>query len=308
MKKVIILPLSLYMDNQQQRTVATFKAMGVGSLELFWHYLPIPKFLERFLGKSLPTLFDQYRRGELTTEAFRQDIRQRFPNAQLNDDVAFDAAWNAMQVVTDTTKAAFKEAQTLVDQGYQVYLLAGTNPLHIQDIKNKSGLAQLPGIAYLSHEQKQLGRNLFTSLLRTIRADHKNIKPDDIAFFYTPPKDPYPRLGKFAWLNPLAIVKNVEYLQARKYVASLQKEATSANGFKLIACDPKADKKPNIIKHIEKLDWKEMAKIGQELKPTSPVTPLRNVQRVSPRRKSQPLPAQVPNSKDKKKVPHPKLR
>ena len=287
MTKVIILPLSLYMDNQQQRTVAAFKAMGVGSLELFWNFLPLPNFLERFRGKSLPTVFDQYRRGELNTQAFRQEIRKRFPNAQLNNDVTFDAAWNAMQVVTDVTTSAFKEAQTLIDQGYQVYLLAGSNPLHIQDIQNKARLAQLPGIPFLSHEQKQLGRDLFTSLLKTIRANNKNIKPDDIAFFYTPPKDPYPRLGKLAWLNPLAIVKNVEYLQASQYVAKLKKEAVSANGFKLIACEPKVDKKPNIIQHIEKLGWTKVSKRKQATKHSLPITPLQNVKRVSPRNKSQ---------------------
>ncbi|MGD9590945.1 MAG: hypothetical protein AB7V32_00320 [Candidatus Berkiella sp.] len=276
MTKVVILPISLYLDNEQNRTLAAFKRLGVGSLSLFWHYIPLPKWLEKFRGLSLPVIFDRYRKGELSTQAFKEAIRQKFPTARL-DNQSFDTAWNEMQVVTDVTKKALEEAQQLQEQGYQVYLLAGTNALHVQDLKNKLNLKELPGTAYFSFEQKKLGRDLFGALLKNIKEQNKDITADDIAFFYTPPADPYPWLGRLAWLNPFAIVKNFEFFQARKYVQSLKKEAESKNGFKLICTQPKACKQPNIIASIQQLGWMESAR--KLVKDNPPVTHLRSARK-----------------------------
>jgi hypothetical protein len=258
MNKIIILPLSLYVNNYQQRTQAAFRNLGIGKWELIWQFMPLPSFLEKFRGPSLPAIFDQYRRGEFSTIIFRQKIREKFPHAIFSNR-EFDAAWNAMQEVTDVTKQAFTEAQTLVKRGFKVYIIAGSNPLHIQDIKNKSEQKQLPGINYFSFQKKKLGRDLFTSLLKDIRTKYKDISANDIAYFYTPATNPFPRLGKLAWLNPFAIIKNFEYFQAQQYVANLKKEAASTNGFKLICCQPKVDKKANILSKISKLGWMDPA-------------------------------------------------
>lgn len=280
MNKIIILPLSLYVDNYQQRTQAAFRKLGIGKLELIWHFMPLPTFLEKFRGPSLPFIFDQYRRGEFNTIIFRQKIREKFPHAIFSNK-EFDAAWNAMQEVTDVTKQAFTEAQTLVKRGFKVYIIAGSNPLHIQDIKNKSEQKQLPGINYFSYQQKKLGRDLFTSLLKDIRTKYKDISANDIAYFYTPATNPFPRLGKLAWLNPFAIIKNFEYFQAQQYVANLKREAASINGFKLICCQPKVDKKANILSKISKLGWMDPVKNIKNLQSSPVITPQHKTKRTT---------------------------
>lgn len=250
MSKVVILPLSLYMRNQQQKAEAQFKKLGVGSWSLFWQFLPLPKWLDSIRGPSLPALFDQYRGGELTTRAFRDGVRKKFPEASLQDK-KFDDAWNAMQEVTARTLDAFKEAKELMAEGIDVYLLAGTNMLHIQDIKRKSKLRNLPGIPYFSFEKKKLGKDLFSQLLVDIRTQHPGIKPEEIAFFYTEPVDP--QLSKFAWLyNP---VKKYEYAQAKQYVSKLKKEAAGRNGFTLLKSRDLNDQKAHIKEAVAKLGW-----------------------------------------------------
>jgi hypothetical protein len=280
MNKIIILPLSLYIDNYQQRTQAAFRKLGVGKWELIWQFMPLPSFLAKFRGPSLPVIFDQYRRGEFSTTIFRQKIREKFPQATFTNK-EFDNAWNAMQEVTDVTHQAFNEAQALVKKGFKVYIIAGTNPLHVQDLKNKSKQRQFPGITYFSYQQKKLGRDLFTSLLKDIRAKYKNITPNDIAYFYTPPTNPYPRLGKLAWLNPFAIVKNFEYFQAQQYVTNLKNEAASTNGFKLICCQPKIDKKANILSKISKLGWMDPVKKTNDHQSSPLITPQHKAQQMA---------------------------
>lgn len=262
------------MNNQQQKTVAQFKKMGVGSWSLCWQFLPLPKWVENIRGPSLPNLFDQYRRGELTTCAFRDAIRRKFPGVTLTD-TAFDQAWNAMQEVSARTLDAFKEAKELIAQGIEVYMLAGTNALHIQDVKRKSKLRKLPGIPYFSFEKNKLGKDLFTQLLADIRARNLGIKPEEIALFYTEPVDP--QLGTLAWFyNP---VKKFEYAQAMQYVNKLKEQAKSRSGFTLLECQNKGDQKAHIKEAIAQLGWiddKADQKLDRRSKPA--ITVQRNHQ------------------------------
>ncbi len=246
MNKVIILPVSLYMQNEQQKTVAAFEKLGISKLAISWHFMTLPKFLEKFRGPSLPTLFEQYRRGELNTVQFRHKIREKFPKARFTN-IEFDAAWNAMQSVTARTIDAFKEANELKAQGYTVYILAGTNPLHIQDIKRKAKLDRLPGIPYFSHQKHRLGKDLFSDLLTHIRTKHKGIHSDEIAFFYKEPTDPR------AWFFDL--IKKYEYHQATQYVSKLKKEAMSPNGFTLVRSLETNDQKANVKTSLKQLGW-----------------------------------------------------
>lgn len=250
-KKIVIFPLSLYLDNQQAKSKAEFIRLGVNRFSLSWHFMPLPSFLNRFRGLSLPTIFDQYRRGELTTNNFRNQIRAKFPGINISDS-DFDKAWNAMQVVTDKTHDALKEAKDLNNKGVNVYTIVGTNSLHFADLKKKAKILALPGTSHLSFQKKQLGRDLFASLLAKIRTDHSGIRKEDIIYFYSQPRDPYPRLGKLAWLwDP---VKKYEYYAAKNYVASLQREAAGPNGFTLVECQA-TQTKANIKSTLENRGW-----------------------------------------------------
>lgn len=250
-KNIVILPLSLYLENQQAKSKAEFIKLGVNRFSLSWHFMPLPSFLNRFRGPSLPTIFDQYRRGELTTNAFRNQIRAKFPRVNMSD-AEFDKAWNAMQVVTEKTQDALKETKELNNKGVNVYTIVGTNPLHFADLKKKAKIQELPGTGHLSFQEKRLGRDLFASLLTKIRAEHPGIRKEDIVYFYSQPSDPYPRLGKLAWFwDP---VKKYEYYAAQNYVASLQREAAGPNGFTLVECRS-TQTKANIKSTLENRGW-----------------------------------------------------
>lgn len=237
MTKVLILPVSLVLKNDQSRTVQAFKDLGVGSVALAWHYIPFG-FLDFLRGPSIPSLIEKYRKGELTTAQFRGCIREKFPNINLPDP-AFDQAWNAMQVVTDLTRNACEDAQKLMDEGVQVYWIAGTNELHADALQQKLGHL-LPGEKYFSHEKHKLGAPLFQDLLAEIREKHSDVTNDDIAYLYTPPMpDPHPNLGWLSWLiNP---IKKYQHTQAKNYCDSLQCQAETDNGFTLVKFKPKAD-------------------------------------------------------------------
>lgn len=233
MKKVVIVPFSLYLDNQQAKTKEAFIKLGVNRFSLRWHFIPLPSFLNWLRGPSLPTIFDQYRRGELTTNAFRNQIRAKFPGVTMTD-ADFDKAWNAMQVVTDKTQDALKEIKELSNKDVSFYTIMGTNALHLADLKKKAKIRTLPGTSHLSFEKQQLGSDLFTSLVSKIRTEHPGLCKEDILYFYSEPRDPYPRLGKLAWLwDP---VKKYEYYAGQKHVASLKREAAGPNGFTLVEC------------------------------------------------------------------------
>ncbi|MCS5710618.1 hypothetical protein [Candidatus Berkiella aquae] len=251
MKKVVILPLSLFIDNQQERAKEAFIRLGINRFSLLWHFFPLPSFLERFRGPSLSHLFDQYRSGRLNTRAFRDAIRGKFPNVSISD-ADFDTAWNSMQIVTDVTKNALKEARALEKQGFEINLILGSNPLHLADIKRKTGMRTLPGKGYWSFVKNKLGRNLFTSLLDEIKSKNPGIQKENIAYFYSVPQDPYPRLGILAWLyDP---IRKYEYFQAKRYVAQLQ-EAARTNGFSLVEFKREDYQNVNIKKSIERLGW-----------------------------------------------------
>ncbi len=248
--KVVIIPISLYMHNDQQKSKAEFLKLGISRWSILWHFLPLPGFLTIWRGPSLPSLFDRYRRGEFTTVEFRNNFRSLFPRTVISDK-DFDSAWNAMQNVTSLTRNAFLEANNLVQRGFDVRLIAGTNELHKQDILRKAELQLFPGTAFFSHEKKLLGNDLFSALIKEIRQQYPTIRKEDIVYFYSEPQDPFPRLGKLAWLlNPL---RKFEYNQAKNYVTRLKREAANL-GFTLVESE-KGASQANISTSLAKLGW-----------------------------------------------------
>lgn len=248
--KVVIIPISLYMHNEQQKTKDAFLNLGISRWSVLAHFLPLPGLLAKWVGPSLPSLFERYRRGELSTQVFRDNFRSLFPRVEISDN-DFDSAWNAMQCVTTLTKNAFVEANNLKERGFDVRLIAGTNELHKNDILRKAGLQSFPGATFFSHEKKLLGNDLFAALIKEIRQQYPSIRKEDIAYFYSEPKDPYPRLGRLSWLlNPL---RKFEYEQAKKYVTRLKQEAATL-GFTLVESQCDASN-ANIEVALSKLGW-----------------------------------------------------
>ncbi len=196
MIKVAIFPLGLFVKPQPQRSINAFAKLGISKLALLWNWLPLPTYLRRFQKTYLPDVFDSYREGKITTEQFRKTAEFFVSNLSPQ---AFDAAWNAQCLLSDYAKKAFDEAELLIEQGVEVYFFSGTNPLHVASIEKQHG-KPIPGIHYFSYEHKKLNNDLTKDLLAHIQQKHKGILPQEVAFLYSKPIEPYPTLGFWGWL------------------------------------------------------------------------------------------------------------
>jgi hypothetical protein len=253
MTKVAILPLSLYLNNNQSRTEQAFVKLGVSRASLLWQFIPLPSFMERFRQPAIPKLITQYRKGELTTAAFHQAIQAKFPRVRLTQR-AFKSAWNAMQQVSELTLDAINEAQTLNQQGIEIYWTAGTNPLHMNALRQQHGV--LPGHTYFSYEHQKLETELLEKMINDIRQKHPRIQAKDIVMFYTAPQNPHPRMGALAWLfDP---IKKFQYQQAQSYISRLQRKATEL-GFTLMP-NPSTKQKSGLINKFQDMKWIKKAK------------------------------------------------
>jgi len=266
MSKVIVVPLSVYIKNNEQNSIEAFAKLGVSKLSMLWHWLPLPSFLRRFQQVNLPRLMDQYRRGELDSLAFAKAMQPVYPSLRISM-LKFEKAWNAHTEVTSFTKKAFDEIASLQKQGHKVYLFSGTNPMDIRCIQKAYG-KPIPGSHFFSYKENKLGKELVNGLLDKIYKENPKIKPQDIAWFYAPAGvGPYPGWGWLAWL--LAPFKKWFHFGAQKYVADLQKQSQAKRGFTLVASPREGT--PGIIKQLTKL-WGKGAKANTVIKPSaSPV-------------------------------------
>ena len=247
-EKVAILPLSLYLDVNQSKAEREFLRLGVSWWALRWHYLPLPAFLEKFRGPSLPSLFQRYRLGRMTTNQFIHAIQQKFPQANITPET-FKNAWNSIINVSKKTKEAIREANTLLKKGIDVCWLSGTNRMNIDYLTAEVG--KLPGTSHFSFQKKKLENDLLEHLIHDVRKRHPNIKSANIVMFYTPPVNPHPFLGILAWfIDPINPYK---YSQVRRYVANLIETARKLH-FTLIE-KPASEKRSGILSAIKRLGW-----------------------------------------------------
>lgn len=256
--KVIVLPLSIYVNNNEQKTINAFAKLGVSKLSLLWHWLPLPRILSQFRQVYLPGLLDSYRRGELDSLAFAKATRPVYPSLKI-PLLKFEKAWNARMEITSFSRKAFEEIASLQKQGHKVYVLSGTNPMDIRCIEKAYG-KRIPGIHFFSYREKKLGKDLVNGLIEKIYEENLGIKPRDIAWFYASPGEaPYSRWGWFAWL--LAPFKKWFHSGAQKYVAELQKQSQGKRGFTLIPSVREGN--PAIIKRITKFCGRQAKSVSK---------------------------------------------
>lgn len=247
MPKIVVLPLGLYVNTQQQRSVDAFAKLGISKLSLLWNWLPLPSFLRRFQKVNLTQTFDKYRRGDMTTKQFRTTADHFISNLKPQ---AFDAAWNAQSVVTDYTRAAFADIEKLEAQGVIVYVFSGTNPLNVSAIEKQYG-KKMPGIHFFSYKHNVLGDELTKALCKEIKAKHPEAKPSDIAWFYSHPgAGPFPGVWNFMrWI--LAPFKMWFYQKAQNEVAALQNLSQQNKMFTLFEQSKVNTKEPGIFNTLK---------------------------------------------------------
>ncbi len=246
MPKIVVLPLGLYVNTQQQRSVDAFAKLGISKLSLLWNWLPLPSFLRRFQKVNLTETFDKYRRGELTTKQFRTTANYFASPLKPKD---FDNAWNAQCVVTDYSRAAFEDIEKLQAQGAIVYVFSGTNPLNVNHIEKQYG-KKIPGTHFFSYQHGVLGQQLIQALCEDIKTKHPESKPQDIAWFYSHPgPGPLPGWGFMRWI--LAPFKMWFYQKAHHEVATLQHLGQGNKRFTLFEQFKANTKEPGIFKALK---------------------------------------------------------
>lgn len=201
----------------------------------------MPKFIERFRGPSITSLFTRYRLGDISTQDFKTEMGRIFP--QVLQSQSFEKNWNVQCDVSEFTRKGFQEIRALQKKGIDVYLLSGTNALHIEHIEKEAGA--IPGKRFFSFEQHKLEKDLFLALLDDIHKKHPSIHQKDILLFYTQPQAPTFQWNIFSWL-----IAKWFYRQAQGYVRALTAQATQSKRFELFQFSPKKES-PNIVEQLK---------------------------------------------------------
>lgn len=267
MKKILILPLSLYVETNMQKSIDAFAALCSTQFKTRWNWLNksvntitfyIFKFKMLRHWFTLDKIFNQYRRGDTQdTKTFKDTLAQIIPQLNAISEEQFIDAWNAMTNVTEHTRSVFKEVEVALEQDKEldIIFLSSTNPLHINKIVKQynDDPNLMPGRFYLSYEKQASGNTLQNLLINEILRDNSEIQKEQIVLLYTPAQNPYPQLGRLsglAWFFA-PFKKRAEY-QAKNYVAGLQK-AAKEGGFVLQECHPK--EKDDITKILQNTVW-----------------------------------------------------
>lgn len=229
--KTFILPLSSYVKTDQNKTMDEFVKLGVPKWEMLLHWFAFPTFLEPYVqkvrGPSLTFLFDEFNKGNLSADQFRTELRNKFSVLANKTDLQIDAAWNAMCIVTDFTKDAFKEVERLHDgKNINIVFTSNTNRLHHNTIVDQYE-QKIPGDAVaFSYNAgfNKTGPQFINDYINLI----KDIPDQDIFFVYTPPPAlPYPKLGMLNWLA--APFATWAATNGQNYVSKLQNMASAGN-------------------------------------------------------------------------------
>ena len=115
-----------------QRTIDAFRKLGV------------EEFDQSYSQLNQSNLFDKFERGEISSSAFRDGLRNAF-NETVSDE-KLDSAWNAM--LLDLPVERLKALDKLHAEK-RFSLLSNTNEIHVQafetELKRKHGLNDLTG-------------------------------------------------------------------------------------------------------------------------------------------------------------------
>ncbi|QMU29684.1 HAD family hydrolase [Adhaeribacter radiodurans] len=106
-----------------------------------------------FTQQAQSGLFDLYETGQITSEAFRQGLRDTY--AIEGEDSALDAAWNAMLLDIPPERIQLLQA---LGKKFRLFLLSNTNAIHaerfnktVQEVSGLPGLNSLFEKTYYSH-------------------------------------------------------------------------------------------------------------------------------------------------------------
>jgi putative hydrolase of the HAD superfamily len=116
--------------------------------------LGLPNFQQLFSKASQETLFDLYEKGHISSEDFRETLKNAMKTPVSNE--ILDAAWNAMLLDLPTGRL---ELLKKMKSTHRTFLLSNTNEIHIHwfcnSLRQHFGIPDLSGHfekVYLSYE------------------------------------------------------------------------------------------------------------------------------------------------------------
>ncbi|MFO1258149.1 MAG: hypothetical protein U1E78_07075 [Gammaproteobacteria bacterium] len=204
-KKAVVFPLSLLSQQDDMAAVHCFRKHGLDLLSLVWSLRP---------GGALKSTINSYRLGYLTTDDFRDAVRDIFPKLNISDE-EFDSAWQSRLNPIEKIEDYYQTFSKLQAEGHRVVLVAGTNELdfrfHQQEVKH---FAQDEPRYLLSYQTHLIGHDLLKLAYEQIKAD--GVQAEDIVQVMSEPIAPQAPQG-VQCLNPLAwtayFIENVFFQQ-----------------------------------------------------------------------------------------------
>jgi FMN phosphatase YigB (HAD superfamily) len=92
--------------------------------------LGIKNFEDLFSQKKQEHFFDDYEKGIISDEKFRNKIRKHIPNGVTDEQI--DAAWNSLLFTIPPDRMKFVQA---LKGHYNLFLLSNTNGIHLKAVK-----------------------------------------------------------------------------------------------------------------------------------------------------------------------------
>ncbi|GAB2687759.1 HAD family phosphatase [Mucilaginibacter koreensis] len=159
-----------------EKTQQAWKDLGIANVEQFFGHL------------QQDPLFDQFDRGHISAEEFRNGIREKVGRADLTDE-QIDAAWNSLLL---GVAPGNHELLLRVKEQYRTFLLSNINDIHyryIMDYLNREfgfdGNEHLFEKVYYSHFMGK--RKPEPSIFGQVLAEN-NLKPEETLFIDDSPQ------------------------------------------------------------------------------------------------------------------------
>lgn len=191
-KKVVVFPLSLLSQQDDLAAVQRFREHGLDLPALLWSLRP---------GGALKSTINSYRLGYLTTDEFRDAVRDIFPKLNVSNE-EFDSAWQGRIKPIEKIEDYFQSFTKLQAEGHRIVFVAGTNELDFQFHQQESKFLIGDEPQYLlSYRAHVIGNDLLKLAYEQLKAE--GVEAIDIVQVMSEPIAPQAPQGMNC-LNPLA--------------------------------------------------------------------------------------------------------
>jgi len=149
-----------------QATINEFKKLGINNFD------------DLFTQAAQIQLFDQFDKGEISPDSFRDELR-RISGVPLQDE-EIDKAWNAMLFDLPAKRIALLE---LVRKNYRTFLLSNTNAIHYpaytEYLETRYGFSDLSALFEKQYLSFRIGMRKPDKEVYGLVLDENGLKPSE---------------------------------------------------------------------------------------------------------------------------------